>query len=393
MIPRSTALLAAFALLAACGESAKLPVSAGQGTDPQLPSPVKTLIPTINIAKPVGWAADAAPTPARGLAVKAMARGLDHPRWLMVLPNGDVLVAETSAPAQPDENKGLRGFAQSQIMGRAGAMVPSANRITLLRDTNGDGIADERYVFAAGLNTPFGMALVGDRFCVAETDKVTCFPYVTGATRVTGGVKLADLPAGPRNHHWTKSLVASADGRTLYVGVGSNSNVGDNGLAAEAGRARVVAIDVATGRLTPYATGLRNPVGLAWQPDTGKLWVAVNERDEIGSDLVPDYMTALVPGGFYGWPWSWYGGHVDARVQPPRPDLVARAIKPDYALGPHTASLGWRSQLPTKRLGRPMPMVPLSASTARGTASRRRAIRWCSWPSPAASRRACPRTC
>lgn len=351
MTYRSLTSVAALALLAACGETAKLPVTAGQGPSPQLPAPVKTLIPTINTAKPIGWAADAAPTPAPGLAVRAMARGLDHPRWLMALPNGDTLVAETSAPAQPDEKKGIRGFFQGLIMGRAGATSLSPNRILLLRDTNGDGVADKRHVFASGLNAPFGMALAGDRFCVAETDKVTCFPYVAGATSVTGGVKLADLPAGTRNHHWTKSLIASADGKTLYVGIGSNSNVGDNGIEAEAGRARVVAVDLATGAVTPYATGLRNPVGLAWQPGRGKLWVAVNERDEIGSDLVPDFMTSLTPGGFYGWPWSWYGSHVDERVKPARPDLVAKAITPDYALGPHTASLGLAFAAPNEALG------------------------------------------
>jgi glucose/arabinose dehydrogenase len=346
----STVLMAGL-LLAGCGDTAKLPVSAGQGPEPQLPDPVKSLLPTMKIAKPIGWHDGAAPVPAQGLAVNAFAAGLAHPRWLYVLPNGDVLVAETTAPAQPDDHKGLRGQAAKFVMGSAGALGASANRITLLRDTNGDGVADQRYVFASGLNAPIGMALVGNDFYVAETDKVTRFAYTPGATSVSGGVKLADLPGGPRNHHWTKSLIASADGRTLYAGVGSNSNVADDGLEIERNRAAILAIDTATGATSVFASGLRNPVGLAWEPDSGKLWVAVNERDELGSDLVPDYMTSVQPGGFYGWPWSWYGGHVDTRVQPPRPDMVAKAIKPDYALGPHTASLGLAFATPGKALG------------------------------------------
>jgi glucose/arabinose dehydrogenase len=343
--------LSALTLLAACGDTAKLPVTAGQGTDPQLPQPVTSLLPTMKIAKPVGWRDGAAPVPAPGLAVNAFAAGLDHPRWVYVLPNGDVLVAETTSPPQPDDSKGVRGMAAKFIMGSAGAKGVSANRITLLRDSDGDGVANERHVFASGLNAPIGMALIGGNFYVAETDKITRFAYTPGATSVSGGVKLADLPGGPRNHHWTKSLLASADGKTLYVGVGSNSNVGENGLDAEKNRANILAVDVATGATSVFASGLRNPVGLAWQPDSGQLWVAVNERDELGSDLVPDYMTSVRPGGFYGWPWSWYGNHVDVRVEPPRPDMVAKAIKPDYALGPHTASLGLTFAAPNQTLG------------------------------------------
>ena len=327
--------------IAACGEQATLPLSAGTGANPQLPAPHATLLPTVKIAKVVGWAAGAKPVPGAGLAVNAFAAGLDHPRWLYVLPNGDVLAAETTAPPQPDDAKGLRGVAQKLLMGSAGAGGKSPNRIVLLRDPGGTGTATVRSVFLTGLNTPFGMTLVGDKLYVADTDAVLRFDYTPGATSVTTpGVKLVDLPAGTINHHWTKNVIASPDGRKLYVSVGSNSNVGDNGMAAEAGRAAIWEVDTATGAHRIFASGLRNPNGMAWEPVTAKLWTAVNERDEIGSDLVPDYMTSVKDGGFYGWPYSYYGQHVDARAPGKRPDLVARAIKPDYALGPHTASLG-----------------------------------------------------
>jgi len=328
-------------LLAACGDTASLPIRAGQGPDPQLPSPTSSVLPTLKIAKVVGWPAGAAPTPATGLAVQAFAEGLDHPRWLYTLPNGDVLVAETSSPPQPDDEKGVRGFFQKIIMSFAGAKVPSANRISLLRDANRDGVAEVKTPFITGLNAPIGMVLVGDALYVAQTDELTRFAYVPGATAITTpGVKLADLPGGTRNHHWTKTVVASADGKTLYVAVGSNSNVGENGLDEETDRAAILAIDAESGASQVFATGLRNPVGLAWNPVTGALWTAVNERDELGSDLVPDYMTSVKAGGHYGWPWSYYGQTVDTRVEPARPDMVAKALKPDYALGPHTASLG-----------------------------------------------------
>ncbi len=335
-------LFAAAALaLAACGESARLPVSAGTGASPALPAPNETLIPTVNVATATGWRPGERPTPATGLSVTAYASGLDHPRWLYSLPNGDVLVAETNAPPKPDDNTGITGFFMRLFMKRAGAATPSANRISLLRDTDGDGDAEMRTVFLSGLSSPFGMALVGDRIYVANTDAVVSFPYTPGETTITApATPLAALPAGTINHHWTKSLVASPDGQHLYVGVGSNSNAADNGMAAEEGRAAVWEIDVATGAAREFATGLRNPVGMAFEPQTGALWAAVNERDALGSDLVPDYMTAVQRGAFYGWPYSYYGDHVDTRVQPPRPDLVATATVPDYALGPHTASLG-----------------------------------------------------
>ena len=281
------------------------------------------------------------PVAAEGFRVQAFASGLDHPRWLYRLPNGDILVAESNAPPKPDDKKGgLRGWVQGLIMGRAGATVPSANRITLLRDANGDGVAEIRTAFLENLMSPFGMVLVGETLYVANADAVVAFPYRTGQTRIEAAPRtIVALPAG-RNHHWTKSLVASPDGSRLYVGVGSNSNIGENGLDEEEGRAAIWEIDPATGSHRLFASGLRNPVGMDWQPDSGKLWVAVNERDELGNDLVPDYMTSVTPGGFYGWPWSYYGQTVDERVQPARPDIVSRALRPDYALGAHTASLG-----------------------------------------------------
>ncbi|KSB87312.1 sorbosone dehydrogenase [Caulobacter vibrioides] len=327
--------------VAACGERADLDIAAGTGANPQLPAPKKTLLPTMNIAPAKGWPAGGAPNPAEGLTVQAFADKLDHPRWIYVLPNGDVLVAETNAPPKPEDQKGLRAKIQGMVMKRAGAATKSANRITLLRDTDGDGVADLRSTFLSGLNSPFGMALVGETFYVADTDAVLAFPYKEGETTISAPRRrVTDLPAGPRNHHWTKSLIAGRDGQHLYATVGSNSNVAENGMAEEEGRAAIWEIDVATGAKRLFATGLRNPNGMSWEPTSGALWTVVNERDEIGSDLVPDYMTSVQDGGFYGWPYSYYGQHVDERVKPPRPDLVARAIKPDYALGPHTASLG-----------------------------------------------------
>jgi glucose/arabinose dehydrogenase len=281
------------------------------------------------------------PVAASGLKVNPFATGLDNPRWLYVLPNGDVLLAETDAPPKPDDAKGIKGMVMKAVMKKAGSGLPSANRISILRDRDGDGIADVRQILISGLNSPFGMALVGDDLYVADSDAILKFPYRTGDLNITSnGTRVADLPAGTINHHWTKNILASADGDKLYVTVGSNSNAAENGLEAEAGRAALFEFDISSQQLRPYATGLRNPNGLAWQPQTGALWTTVNERDEIGSDLVPDYMTAVKQGAFYGWPYSYYGQHVDMRVKPQRPDLVAQAIVPDYALGAHTASLG-----------------------------------------------------
>jgi glucose/arabinose dehydrogenase len=328
----------AILFLAAC-ESARLPVEAGMGPSPQLPQPHKTLIPTVQVATAKGWPEGRRPTAAPGWTVNTFASGLDHPRWLHVLPNGDVLVAETNAPPRPEE-KGIRAWFMKRFFKRAGAAVPSANRITLLRDGDGDGVAETNTVFLKDLFSPFGMVLVGDTLYVANADALLRFPYREGATSITErGTKVADLPAGV-NHHWTKSLVSSRDGSRLYVGVGSNSNVAEKGMDVERNRAAILEIDPATGSTRVFASGLRNPVGLAWQPQSGALWTSVNERDELGSDLVPDYMTSVRDGAFYGWPYSYYGQHVDDRPKPQRPDLVAKAVVPDFALGPHTASLG-----------------------------------------------------
>jgi glucose/arabinose dehydrogenase len=333
-------------LLGACGEAANLTVAAGTGLRPDLPLPQKSALPTVNIAPAIGWTQGGMPVAAAGLQVQAFARGLDHPRWLYRLPNGDVLVAESNAPAKPDDAQGLRGWVMNLVMKRAGAKTVSANRITLLRDSNGVGVADQRFKFLEGLNSPFGMVLVRDHLYVANSDSVWRFPYQPGDTYIAAaGDKLVDLPAGRINHHWTKNLIASSDGNHLYVTVGSNSNVAERGMAEEEGRAAIWQIDIATGANRVFASGLRNPVGMAWDAGKGDLWTVVNERDELGSDLVPDYLTSVKEGGFYGWPYSYYGKHVDARVQPPRPDLVAKALVPDYALGPHTASLGLASAL------------------------------------------------
>ena len=328
-----------FLALSAMAEQAELPVAAGMGPNPTLPAPRSSLLPTVNIAPAKGWPQGSAPQAASGLRVAAFASGLDHPRWLLTLPNGDVLVAETNAPPKPDDGNGIKGWVMKLVMKRAGAGVPSANRITLLRDTNGDGVADMRTVLLEGLNSPFGMALVGSDLYVANSDAVMRFPFTVGDTRITQpGMKVVDLPAGRINHHWTKNLIANADGSKLYVTVGSNSNVAERGMAAEAERAAIWEVDTKTGAHRVFASGLRNPNGMAWAG--GTLFTVVNERDEIGSDLVPDYMTSVRDGGFYGWPYSYYGQHVDVRVKPQQPELVARALVPDYALGPHTASLG-----------------------------------------------------
>jgi glucose/arabinose dehydrogenase len=313
----------------------------GYGPSPKLPPPETALIPTVDIAPAKGWPRGAVPDVAPGLKVTAFATELDHPRWIYVLPNGDVLVAETSAPPRPEDAKGLKGFAMKKVMEEAGSAVPSANRITMLRDSDGDGSVDTRTKFIEGLNSPFGMALVGSDLYIANADAILKFGYEAGATQIKGpGERKFELPGGPINHHWTKNIIASRDGKKLYATVGSNSNVAENGMENEERRAAILEFDLASGRSRVFASGLRNPNGLAWSEATGALWTTVNERDEIGDDLVPDYMTAVKDGGFYGWPYSYYGQNVDERVKPARPDLVAKAIVPDYALGAHTASLG-----------------------------------------------------
>lgn len=327
--------------LAACGGGPLAPDGGTYGVNPTLVEPNSRILPVVNIAPAVGWPAGVTPTAPEGHEVQAFASGLDHPRWLYRLPNGDILVAETNAPPKPEDKQGgIRGWVMGLVMKRAGAAVPSANRITLLRDADGDGVAETKTAFLENLMSPFGMALVGDRLFVANADAVVAFPYQAGQTRIEAApTKIADLPAG-RNHHWTKSLVASEDGTKLYVGVGSNSNIAEYGMEEEVSRAAILEITIATGATRVFASGLRNPVGLAWEPVTGQLWTAVNERDELGNDLVPDYMTSVRDGGFYGWPWSYYGQTVDRRVKPENPQAVARALRPDYALGAHTASLG-----------------------------------------------------
>lgn len=322
-------------------QTARLSVAAVQGTNPVIGRPRTAPIPLVNIAKPIGWQAGQRPVAAAGLRVQPFATGLDHPRWLLPLPNGDVIVAETNAPPKPDE-RGFHHWIETRIMGQAGAGGASPNRIVLLRDTDNDGIADERWVLLGGLHSPFGMALVGDTLFIADTDALVKVPFTPGQTRIDRvPVKLTDLPGGPIDHHWTKNVIASADGQKLYVTVGSNSNVGERGMGVERDRAAIWEVDASTGAHRIYAYGIRNPNGMGWEPTTGQLWTVSNERDGLGSDLVPDYLTYVQFGGFYGWPWYYWGGIPDSR--PKEPDvnnLQDTVIRPDYALGPHTASLG-----------------------------------------------------
>lgn len=337
----AAAIPAALFAIAGCSSQPPPPDLERYGAQPQLPAPQGSMFPTVNIAPARGWPENGRPTPAPGLSVEAYACGLAHPRWLLVLPNGDVLVAETDAPQRNEDAKGLRGWFMKRAMKRAGSGTPSADRVHLLRDADRDGVAELQSPFITGLHSPFGMALVDDALYVANTDALLRFPYRGGATSIEAvGTRVAALPGGALNHHWTKSLLASRDGKRLYVGVGSNSNIAENGIDKEHQRAAILEIDAASGATRVFASGLRNPVGMDWEPHGGELWVAVNERDELGDDLVPDYMTSVHEGAFYGWPWSYWGRHVDTRVQPPRPDMVERAIAPDYALGAHTASLG-----------------------------------------------------
>lgn len=333
------ALLAATCLFSACSSGPAMPPEATYGANPPIVAPHKSLFPTLRIAPAKGWPEGVKPTPAAGLAVAPFATGLNHPRWLYVLPSGDVLVAETNGP--PSKPRSIKEWFAQAAMKRAGAGVPTPNRITLLRDADGDGVAETRTVFLQGLNSPFGMALLGDQFYVANTDAVLRFPYAPGATQITGqGQQVLALNAVAPDYHWSRNLIAAPDGSKLYVTVGSNSNIGENGMNTEEGRAAVHQFNPDGSGARIFASGLRNPNGLAWEPTSGKLWTTVNERDELGNDLVPDYMTSLTDGGFYGWPYSYWGQHVDTRVTPQRPELVARAIKPDFALGTHTASLG-----------------------------------------------------
>jgi glucose/arabinose dehydrogenase len=294
--------------LAGCSDTARLPPAASEGPHPQLPAPTTHLIPTVQIAPAKGWPDGTTPVAAPGLQVRPFATGLNHPRWLLVLPNGDVLVAETNAPERPEDGKGIKEQVRKRLMKNAGAAVPSANRIVLLRDADGDGVAEQRMPFVEGLKSPFGMALVGSSLYVANTDGIVRFDYTPGSTRASGaGQLVVDLPGGPINHHWTKNILASSDGKRLYATVGSNSNVAENGLDKEDGRAAIWEVDLQRRSKRLFATGLRNPNGMVWEPTSGALWTVVNERDELGSDLVPDYLTSVSDGAFYGWPHSYYG--------------------------------------------------------------------------------------
>ncbi len=346
MKPIRLALCLAIAMTACTAPGSRDPL-VGFGPNPPLPAPQSSLVPQVGVPDVVGWPAGAAPTAPPGFTVSRYAEGLEHPRWLLALPNGDVLVAEAAAPSSRGDqtNTGIRGWVQKMLMKRVKSAVPSPDRIILLRDADGDGVAETRTVFAQGrdngLTSPFGMTLVGDTLYVGNADGIVSFPWRPGETVVDGpAAKVFDLPGPPINHHWTKNVVASPDGRRLYATVGSNSNIADNGIAAEEDRAAIWQYDIAGRRGRIYASGLRNANGLDFEPRTGAMWTVVNERDEIGPDVPPDYLTHVIDGGFYGWPYSYWGQHVDTRVSPQRPDLVSRAIVPDYGLGPHTASLG-----------------------------------------------------
>jgi glucose/arabinose dehydrogenase len=330
--------LCSLAALSACAPQGGDP-SKQYGSNPQLPAPRQFVVPPMRVPLYVGWKAGETPTVPHGLTIQAVATGFMHPRIVYPLPNGDILVVEANAP--PTVAFRPKDYVTGPVVNRAGAGAPGGNRITLLRDANGDGKPELRTIFLDHLNSPFGIALVGNTLYVADTDGILQFPYTPGETRITQpGVQLADLPAGPIDHHWTKSLVASPDGSKLYVGVGSNSNITENGIDVEYGRAAVYEVDRLTGAKRIYASGIRNPTGVAFEPQTKKLWAIANERDEIGPDLVPDYLTSVTDGAFYGWPYSYYGQHVDIRVHPQRPDMVAKAIPPDYALSSHVAPLG-----------------------------------------------------
>ena len=325
-------------LYLAQGDTARLPAGADTGREPVFTSPRSEMIPTVNIAEVKPWKAGEKPVAAKGLAVDRFAEGLAHPRSLLRLPNGDILVAETNSPPRPKD--GIVQRVMNYLMDKAGAGVPSANRITLLRDTDKDGRADTKTAFLTGLNSPYGMALIGDTLYVANTDALMAFPYKEGDTKISAaGRKIIDLPAQSPNQHWTKSMVASPDG-LLYIGVGSNSNIGENGLERERNRAVVFEVNPRNGYKRVFASGLRNPVGLAFEPKSGALWGVVNERDMLGADLVPDYLTRIEFGAFYGWPWNYWGGYEDRRVQPQRPEIREYTKRPDYALGNHVAPLG-----------------------------------------------------
>lgn len=327
------------AALAACSQSPIADPTTQIGANPVLPEPKQYLLPPMKSSTPGPWKANEMPAVAAGLRVQALARGLIHPRSVSTVPNGDVLVVESDDPKAPINRP--KYYIMGIVKGHAGAGTHTPNRITLLRDTTGSGMANVRTVFLERVNSPFGVALVGNDLHGANTDAIIRYPYTEGQTRIDApGVKLVDLPGGPIDHHWAKSLLASPDGSKLYVSIGSNSDITENGFPAELDRASIWEVDRASGAHRIYASGTRNPSGLQWNPVTHQLWAVVNERDELGPNLVPDYMSSIQDGGFYGWPYSDYGQHLDPRVRPQQPDLVARAIKPDYALRSHVAALG-----------------------------------------------------
>lgn len=321
---------------------AQVPIAEMFGREPKVSEVRPEGFPTINIAKIVGWQGNATPVAAKGLTVNAFAADLDHPRWIYELPNGDVLVAESTQPAR--ETQGLTDWIGRKLVQEANGSIKSANRITLLRDKDGDGVAETRSALldaSNGLNSPFGMVLVGDKLYIANTDSLVAYPYKAGDTKIAGkGEKIVELPAGAPNNHWARNVIAAPDGKSLFVTVGSNSNIAEGGMDKEKNRAAILQVFPADKNFRPYATGLRNPNGLAYEPKTGYLWTTVNERDMLGSDGPPDYMTTVDLGTFHGWPWYYWGGYIDKRVKQTRPDLRQYTKRPDYALGPHTASLG-----------------------------------------------------
>ena len=318
-------------------DTAKLSVDQVAGKRPAITEPRDQTLPTVKVADVVGWQGNETPTPAAGLTVKAFARGLEHPRWLYRLPNGDVLVAETNSP--PRDGGGIEAWVMGRLLNKAGAGVPSANRITLLRDANGDGVAEERHVFMTGLNSPTGMALLNGQLYIANTDALVRVPYTDGATKITAKPELV-IKLNPGGNHWARNVIAAADGKTLYVGVGSSSNIAENGMDAEKYRANILQVWPADKNWRIYAAGLRNPNGMAINPKSGQLWTVVNERDLLGSDLAPDYLTQVEFGDHFGWPWYYWGGYPDDRVEPKNPALQQYSKRPDYALGPHVAALG-----------------------------------------------------
>lgn len=338
----STAVLI-IALTGCSDDNDNFDITSQIGPDPVLPEPSQSLVPDLKVAPVVGWGDNETPDVIEGFTITAYAKDLANPRTVHTLPNGDVLVVQSKAPpGKPVERPKdvIRGFIMSIASGGGGGGKPT-NLITLLRDTDRDGTVDERHDILKDLNSPFGLAFVDDTLYVAAADAVLAYDYQLGQNEITTPPQvLTPLPGGPINHHWTKDLALSPDGRFLYASVGSNSNAGERGLEAEKGRAAIWQIDRETGASRVYASGLRNPNGLAFNPESGALWTVVNERDELGPNLVPDYMTSVQDRGFYGWPWSYYGQHVDPRLHPPRPDMVEQAIKPDYALSSHVAALG-----------------------------------------------------